>query len=394
MKAVCVMDYTKIVSKKLQNIECSGIRKFFDIVNSEDDVISLGVGEPDFETPEKIRKKAIDILKEGKIKYTSNKGNIDLLNEISKYLIKIINVRYDPNSEILATVGASEAIDISVRSLINPGDEAIVIEPNFVSYKPIIEMSGGNAIGIPTYIEDGFRLNPETLKKAITDKTKLLILSFPNNPTGAIMDRDDLSKIADIIRKTNIIVISDEIYSELTYGQKHVSISEFDHMKERTLIVSGFSKAFAMTGWRLGYVAGPSEIISQMIKLHQYSIMCAPTISQIAAIEALKYCDEEVKFMREEYNKRRKYVVSQLNEMGLNCFEPLGAFYVFPDIRSTNMSSDEFCNKLLEYEKVAVVSGRAFGKAGEGFVRISYCCSMENLVEAMNRLRRFVKGLI
>lgn len=391
MKAVCNMDYTKIVSNKLQNIEWSGIRKFFDIVNDADDVISLGVGEPNFETPEKIRKKAIDILKKGKIKYTSNKGNIDLLNEISKYLMNTINVSYDHNSEILLTVGASEAIDVSVRSLINPGDEAIVVEPNFVSYKPVIEMSGGKVIEIPTRVEDGFRLNPKILEKAITNKTKLLILSFPNNPTGAIMDRNDLNKIADIILKTNIIVISDEIYSELTYGQKHVSIAELDHMKERTLVVSGFSKAFAMTGWRLGYVAGPKEIISQMIKLHQYSIMCAPTLSQIAAIEALKYCEEEVDFMREEYDKRRKYVVNQLNEMGLKCFEPLGAFYVFPDIRSTNLSSDEFCEKLLAYEKVAVVSGRVFGKSGEGFVRISYCCSMEDLAEAMGRLRRFVK---
>lgn len=393
MKAVCVMDYTKIVSNKLQSIECSGIRKFFDIVNGADDVISLGVGEPDFETPEKIRSKAIDILKKGKIKYTSNKGNIDLLNEISRYLSSTINVSYDPNSEILATVGASEPIDISVRSLINPGDEAIIVEPNFVSYKPIIEMSGGKVVEISTCVEDGFRLNPKTLENAITNKTKLLILSFPNNPTGAIMDRDDLSKIADIIRKTNIIVISDEIYSELTYGQKHVSISELDHMKERTLIVSGFSKAFAMTGWRLGYAAGPKEIISQMIKLHQYTIMCAPTLSQIAAIEALKFCYEDVEFMRGEYDKRRKYVVNQLNEMGLKCFEPLGAFYVFPDIRSTKLSSDEFCNKLLEHERVAVVSGRVFGKGGEGFVRISYCCSMEDLIEAMNRLRRFVKKL-
>lgn len=385
------MDYTKIISNKLQNIEWSGIRKFFDIVNDADDVISLGVGEPNFETPEKIRNKAIDILKKGKIKYTSNKGNVDLLNEISKYLMNTINVNYDHNSEILLTVGASEAIDISVRSLINPGDEAIVVEPNFVSYKPVIEMSGGTVVEISTCVEDGFRLNPETLENAITDKTKLLILSFPNNPTGASMDRNDLSKIADIIRKTNIIVISDEIYSELTYGQKHFSIAKLDYMKERTLVVSGFSKAFAMTGWRLGYVAGPKEIISQMIKLHQYSIMCAPTLSQIAAIEALKYCDEEVDFMREEYNKRRKYVVNELNKMGLKCFEPLGAFYVFPDIRSTNLSSDEFCEKLLAYEKVAVVPGRVFGKSGEGFVRISYCCSIEDLVEAMGRLKRFVR---
>lgn len=391
---VIFMDYSKIISKKLQNMQCSGIRKFFDIVNKTDGVISLGVGEPDFKTPDKIRNKAISVLQDQKIKYTSNKGNMDLLNEISKYLMKQINVSYDPNCEIMATVGGSEAIDIGVRSLIDPGDEVVVIEPNFVSYRPIIEMSGGNFVEINTCIENGFRLNPKDLENAITSKTKLLILSFPNNPTGAIMFRSDLSKIVDIIQKTNIIVISDEIYSELTYGQKHVSIAEFDGMKERTLIVSGFSKAFAMTGWRLGYAAGPREIISQMIKLHQYTIMCAPTISQIAAVEALRSCDEEVNFMREEYDKRRKYVLNQLKEMGLNCFEPLGAFYIFPDIRSTHMSSDEFCERLLESEKVAVVSGRVFGECGEGFVRISYCCSMEELIEAMSRLRRFVKSLV
>lgn len=389
-----LMDYSKIISNKLQGMECSGIRKFFDIVNKTDGVISLGVGEPDFKTPYKIRNKVISVLKDEQIKYTSNKGNIDLLSGISKYLASRINVSYDSNHEIMATVGGSEAIDLTVRSLINPGDEVIIIEPAFVSYRPIIEMSGGNVVEIATSIEDEFRLNPKDLENAITSKTKLLILSFPNNPTGAIMSRSDLSKIVDIIQKTNIMVISDEIYSELTYGQDHVSIAEFDGMKERTLIISGFSKAFSMTGWRLGYVAGPKEIISQMIKLHQYTIMCAPTISQIAAIEALRSCDEEVNWMREEYNKRRKYVVNELKKMGLNCFEPFGAFYVFPDIRSTHMSSDEFCEKLLEAEKVAVVSGRVFGKCGEGFVRVSYCCSMENLIEAMRRLRRFVKSLI
>lgn len=391
---VIFMDYSKIISKKLQNMQCSGIRKFFDIVNKTCGVISLGVGEPDFKTPDKIRNKAISVLQDQKIKYTSNKGNMDLLNEISKYLAQKINVRYDPDCEIMATVGGSEAIDIGVRSLINPGDEVIIIEPNFVSYRPIVEMSGGNIVEISTCIENGFRLNPNDLEDAITSKTKLLILSFPNNPTGAIMSRSDLSKIVDIIQKTNIVVISDEIYAELTYGQKHVSIAEFDGMKARTLIVSGFSKAFAMTGWRLGYAAGPREIISQMIKLHQYTIMCAPTISQIAAVEALRFCDEDVYLMRKEYNKRREYVVNQLKEMGLNCFEPLGAFYVFPDIRSTHMSSDEFCERLLESEKVAVVSGRVFGECGEGFIRISYCCSMEDLTKAMRRLKRFVKSLI
>ncbi|MDE5853138.1 MAG: aminotransferase class I/II-fold pyridoxal phosphate-dependent enzyme [Oscillospiraceae bacterium] len=358
-----------------------------------DDVISLGVGEPDFKTPLKIREETIHILEKGNTFYTSNAGDAKLREEISKYLKRKINVDYNPADEVLVTVGGSEGIDLCIRCLVEPGDEVLVVEPSFVCYSPIVKMSGGKVVNIVTKKENEFKLTANELKEAITSKTKLLILPFPNNPTGAIMKKDDLKAIAKVLKETNILVLSDEIYSELTYSSRHVSITEIDGMKERTIIINGFSKAFAMTGWRLGYAVGHRDIITQMLKLHQYSIMCAPTISQMGAIKALQNCEDEVAAMRKEYDIRRKYIVNKLNDIGLDCFEPLGGFYAFPDIRSTNMSSEKFCQKLLESEKVAVVPGNAFGSSGEGFVRISYCYSMNHIMEAMSRIDRFVKNL-
>lgn len=387
-----MIDYNKLLSNVVQNIPPSGIRKFFDIVAVMDDAISLGVGEPDFVTPWSIREAGIYSLEKGRTYYTANSGLAELREECSNYMNRKYNIEYNPKSEIIITVGGSEAIDLMIRALIEPGDEVIIPEPCFVCYKPCTVMAGGVPVTIETKEEDNFRLLPEQLKEKITDKTKLLILPFPNNPTGGVMSKQDLEAIADVLKDTNVLVLSDEIYAELNYsGQPHTPFSCIDGMKERTVIVNGFSKAFAMTGWRLGYAMGPEPIIKQMTKIHQYGIMSAPTTSQYAAIEALKNCDDDVKSMCAEYNYRRRYIVDRFREMGLSCFEPLGAFYVFPCIKSLGMTSEEFCETLLKEEKVAVVPGNAFGNSGEGFIRCSYAYSIENIQEALDRIEKFVK---
>ncbi len=387
-----MMDYTNILSKTASDIPPSGIRKFFDIVSEMKDAISLGVGEPDFVTPWPIREAGISALEKGKTHYTSNAGTIELREEIAKYSKRKYNLTYNPKTEIIVTVGGSEAIDIALRALINPGDEVLIPEPSFVCYKPCTTLAGGVPVPIVTEEKDNFRLTKEKLLEKITDKTKLLILPFPNNPTGAIMEKDDLEKIASVLKDTNIMVLSDEIYSELTYnGKKHVSFASIEGMWERTITINGFSKAFAMTGWRLGYLAAPEPLTTVMYKIHQYAIMCAPTTSQMAAVEALKSCDEDVENMCKEYNYRRRVLVDGFRKMGLSCFEPEGAFYVFPNISSLGYSSDEFARKLLEEEKVAVVPGTAFGASGEGFVRCSYAYSIKNIEEALRRIARFVE---
>lgn len=387
-----VLNYDMIFSDEIKKMKPSGIRKFFDLASTMEGVISLGVGEPDFQTPWLIRKTAIDILERKRIVYSANSGMAELRNEISLYLQRKYNLHYNPNDEIVVTVGGSEAIDLTIRSLVNPGDEVLIVEPSFVCYKPIVELTHGVAISIPTKMENKFKLTAEELKEHITDKTKLLILPYPNNPTGGIMTREDLEAIAEVIRDTNIMILTDEIYSELTYGRKHCSIAEIDGMWERTIYVNGFSKAFAMTGWRLGYVCAPKRVTEQILKLHQYAIMCAPTVSQYAAITALRDCDEEVKKMVQEYNVRRRTVVDGFNRLGLTCFEPEGAFYIFPCIRSTGMSSEDFCEKLIQEEKVAVVPGNAFGDSGEGFVRVSYAYSLKHLMEALKRIEHFISN--
>ncbi len=388
-----MIDYSKIVGKTARDIKPSGIRKYFDVAQTMEDVISLGVGEPDFYTPWPIRRTAITTLERGKTFYTSNAGLIKLREEISKYTYKNTGISYDYNNEIIVTVGGSEAIDLTVRTIVEPGDEVIIIEPSFVCYKPIVEMAGGIPVIIETKEEDNFKLTPKQLKSAITDKTKLLVLPFPNNPTGAIMTRDDLEPISEILRDTNIMVLSDEIYSELTYGRKHCSIISLDGMRERTIYVNGFSKAFAMTGWRLGYMCGPIEVLKHALKIHQFGIMSSPTVSQYAAIEALTSCDSDVKKMVAEYDTRRRYLVDAFNKMGLHCFMPEGAFYIFPCIKSTGLSSEEFCERLLYSKKVAVVSGTAFGECGEGYVRISYAYSQKHLKEAVTRIKEFLDEL-
>ena len=354
-------------------------------------VISLGVGEPDFQTPWTVRKAAVDSLERKRMVYTANSGMMDLRQEICNYIQRKYHITYHPEHETLVTVGGSEAIDLAIRAVVNPGDEVLVVEPSFVCYKPIVELMHGVAVPIPTKLENRFKLTPEELRAHITDRTKLLILPYPNNPTGGIMTREDLEAIAEVLRETNILVLTDEIYSELTYGRKHVSIAEIDGMWERTIYVSGFSKAFAMTGWRLGYVCAPRPLEEQMLKIHQYAIMSAPTLSQYAAIVALRECDKEVQKMVEEYNMRRRMLVDGFNRIGLTCFNPEGAFYMFPCIRSTGMTSEEFCEMLLQEEKVAVVPGSAFGESGEGFVRVSYAYSLKHLQEALRRMERFVK---
>ncbi len=384
------MNYEKILSDRVLNMKPSGIRKFFDLAAQMDDVISLGVGEPDFQTPWSIRKTAINVLERKRIVYTANSGLMELRESISRYLKRKYNLTYDGEHEIIVTVGGSEAIDIAIRGLINPGDEVLIVEPSFVCYAPIVEMTCGVPVAIPTKEENKFKLTAQELREKITDKTKLLILPFPNNPTGGIMTREDLEAIAEVLRGTDIMVLSDEIYSEMTYGRKHCSIAELDGMRERTLVVNGFSKAFAMTGWRLGYLCGPEPVIAQMVKIHQYAIMSSPTVSQYAAIEALENCDDEVQHMVKEYNVRRRYLVEAFNRIGLTCFEPEGAFYVFPCIRSTGLTSEEFCSKLLEQQKVAVVPGNAFGESGEGFVRVSYAYSLKHLMEAVKRIEAFI----
>lgn len=388
-----MMDYDKIISERCKVLKPSGIRKFFDIAATMQGVISLGVGEPDFQTPWTIRRSAIAALEKGKTVYTANAGLMELRKSICGYIKRKINVEYDPAKELIVTVGGSEAIDLGIRALVNPGDEVLIVEPCFVCYAPIVTLTGGVPVTVETKAENGFKLTAEDLKAKITDRTKLLIMPFPNNPTGAIMTRDELEPIAEVLRGTNIMVLSDEIYAELTYEGRHVSITELDGMKERTLLVNGFSKAFAMTGWRLGYLAGPEPIVKQMLKIHQYAIMCSPTVSQYAAVEAMSSCDGEVVKMVNEYNIRRRWLVQALNEIGLTCFEPKGAFYVFPSIKSTRLSSQEFCEQLLYKHNVAVVPGDAFGECGEGHIRISYAYSLKHLMEAVERISEFLDEL-
>lgn len=381
------------ISKTVVSLKKSGIRKFFDIVSEMKDVISLGVGEPDFDTPWHIREEGIYALEKGKTFYTSNAGLKELRVEIDNYLKRTQNISYNPDTEIIVTVGGSEAIDIGLRAMVNAGDEVIIPQPSYVSYEPCAILAGAKPLIIDLKAENEFRLTAEELKNATTDKTKILILPFPNNPTGAIMERKDLEEIAKVCIENDIYVISDEIYGELSYKEKHVSIASIAGMKERTILINGFSKAYAMTGWRLGYACGPKEIIEQMVKIHQYAIMCAPTTSQYSAVEALKKGDDDVKLMRESYNQRRRFLMNAFKEMGLECFEPYGAFYVFPSIKEFGMTSEEFAMKFLEEEHVAVVPGTAFGDSGEGFLRISYAYSIENLKRAMERLKRFVEKL-
>lgn len=387
------MDYDKLIAKKCKEMKPSGIRKFFDLAAQMEDVISLGVGEPDFQTPWNVRQAAVTALEKGKTKYTANAGIVELREAVSRNIHKNTGVDYDPKNEIIVTVGGSEGIDISLRALINPGDEVLIVEPCFVCYAPIVSLCGGVPVSVQTTEETEFRLTADMLREKITDKTKLLILPFPNNPTGAVMERKDLEAIAEVIRGTDILILSDEIYSSLTYGGKHCSIIQIDGMKERTIFVNGFSKAYAMTGWRLGYVAGPQPIIKQMLKIHQYGIMSSPTISQYAAIEALDNCDADIVKMRNEYDIRRRWLVNALNDMGLHCFEPKGAFYVFPSIKSTGLSSEEFCERLLYEHNVAVVPGNAFGDCGEGYIRISYAYSLKHLMTAAERMKEFVEQL-
>ena len=388
-----MIDYNKILSKKVMDMKPSGIRKFFDIAGTMEGVISLGVGEPDFSTPWAIRKAAIRTLERKNIIYGPNKGLEKLRNTISSYIAKKHDVVYNPDDEIIVTVGGSEAIDLAIRGIIDPGDEVLVVEPCFVCYAPLVELVGGVAVPVPTRIENNFKLTVDDLKGKITDRTKMLILPFPNNPTGAVMTKENLEPVAELLRGTDIMVLSDEIYSELTYGIRHCSIIELEGMRERTILVNGFSKAYAMTGWRLGYVTAPEPIIRQLVKIHQYGIMCSPYISQNAAVEALTSCDAEVAKMVNEYNIRRRYLVSEFNRIGLDCFNPEGAFYVFPSIKSTGLSSNEFCERLLMEEKVATVPGSAFGESGEGFIRISYAYSLKHLMEAMRRIEKFVNRL-
>ena len=381
------------LSKKITTIKPSGIRKFFDIVSEMEDAISLGVGEPDFNTPWHIREEGIYSLERGKTHYTSNAGLKELKIEICNYLNRRCNLKYDYNKEVLVTVGGSEAIDIALRAMLDDGDEVIVPQPCYVSYEPCVVLANGVPVVVELQEKNNFKLTKEELLGAITDKTKVLIMPFPNNPTGAIMTYDDLKDIVDVIIEKDIFVISDEIYSELTYDGEHVSIASFPGMKERTIVINGFSKAYAMTGWRLGYACGPSNIIEQMIKIHQFAIMCAPTTSQFAAVEALKNGDSDVAHMRETYDQRRRFLMYKFKELGIPCFEPFGAFYVFPNISKFGMTSEEFAMKLLEKEKVAVVPGTAFGDCGEGFLRISYAYSIDNLKIAMEKIENFVKNL-
>ena len=388
------MDYENILSKKVQELEFSGIRKFFDIAAMVKDVISLSVGEPDFKTPWAIRKEAIRTLEKGKTTYTANSGLEQLRVALSDYLLDRIKIKYDPYHQIIVTVGGSEAIDLAVRALVDNGDEVLIPQPSFVCYAPIVKLANGVAVPIETKVEDGFKLTPEALKAHITPKTKALVLPYPNNPTGAVMRRTDLEAIAEVLRDTNIMIISDEIYSELTYGSEpHVSIAQIDGMQERTVVINGFSKAFSMTGWRLGFVAAPAPVITQMLKIHQYAIMCSPTMSQYAAVVALTECKKDIEYMKNEYDIRRKLIVKGFNELGLECFEPEGAFYIFPSIKSTGLTSQEFCERLIKSHKVAVVPGDAFGKSGEGYIRVSYAYSLNHITTALGRIEEFLKDI-
>ena len=388
-----MMDYNTIISQRVQNIQPSGIRKFFDILENMRDAISLGVGEPDFQTPWHIRDAGIYSLEKGFTKYTSNAGMTDVRREICNYLARRFDLHYDYDSQVLVTVGGSEAIDLAIRCITDPGDEILIPEPSFVCYGPIAALASGVPVPIRLVADNEFRLSPEQLEAAITSKTKALVLPYPSNPTGGIMEREDLEKLVPILRAHNIIVISDEIYAELTYGQHHVSMANIPEMYPQTLVVNGMSKCYSMTGWRLGYVCGPQELVAQMTKIHQYAIMSAPTTSQYAAIEALRNGDGDIKAMKEEYDGRRRYLVNGLRQLGLSCFEPKGAFYVFPCIRSTGLSSEEFCEQLLLQQKVACIAGNAFGESGEGFVRMCYAASMQNLEEALRRIGLFLDSL-
>ncbi|MBQ3547732.1 MAG: aminotransferase class I/II-fold pyridoxal phosphate-dependent enzyme [Clostridia bacterium] len=389
-----MIDYGKILNKTVTDMKPSGIRKFFDIAATMDDVISLSVGEPDFPTPWSIRKAGIESLQKGKTKYTSNWGLVKLREEISKYMERKLNLKYCPDNEVLVTVGGSEAIDACIRAVVEIGDEVIIPQPSYVCYEPMTELAGGVPVVINVKAENNFKVTADELSKAITDKTKLLILPYPCNPTGAIMEREDLEALYKVIKDKNIIVLSDEIYSELTFGGKsHISPACIEGMKERTVVVNGFSKAYSMTGWRMGWACGPREIISQITKIHQYAIMCAPTTSQYAAIEALKNCDDDVAYMVKQYDMRRRIMVKGFNDIGLTCNEPKGAFYTFPSIKSTGMTSEEFCEKLLYAKNVAVVPGTAFGDSGEGFIRASYCYSVEHITEAIKRIGEFLEEI-
>lgn len=389
-----MIDYQSILNDEVLKIKPSGIRRFFDIANEMDNVISLSIGEPDFTTPWHVRQEGIRTLEDGKTWYSPNRGFIELREEICRWLKRRYHVEYEPKTDVVVTVGGSEAIDLCIRSLVKPGEEVLIPQPSFVCYEPLTEMARGVPVLIETKQEDQFRLTAEALREKITPKTKLLILPFPNNPTGAVMRREHLKEIAEVVAEHNLMVLSDEIYSELTYGDtRHVSFAAIDGMKERTIVVNGFSKAFAMTGWRLGYAVGPKEIIGQMTKLHQYGIMSAPTMAQYAAVEAMKNGDGDIDEMREQYDMRRRLIVDGFNRLGLICFEPEGAFYVFPNITSTGLSSEEFCEKLLYSERVAVVPGNAFGGCGEGYVRVSYSYSIKHITEALSRTQHFIETL-
>lgn len=386
-------DLQNKLSTRAVALKPSGIRRFFDIANEMDGVISLGVGEPDFKTPYSVRRAGIENLQSGKTGYSANAGLIELRRAICRYLERKFELSYDPKTEVIVTVGGSEAIDLAIRAFLNPGDEVLIPEPCFVCYDPIVRLTDGVPVAIPTSAEDHFRLTPEKLETAITPKTKLLVLPYPNNPTGGVMRKEHLEAIAEVIKRHDLIVLSDEIYAELTYNGHHVSIASLPGMKERTIVVNGFSKTFAMTGWRLGYATGPAAAIKQMTKIHQYAIMCAPTTSQCAAIEALDHCEENICQMREEYNSRRRYIVDAFNRIGLPTFEPEGAFYIFPCIQSTGLSSEEFCEQLLYSKRVAVVPGDAFGASGEGYVRVSYSYSVKHITEAVHRIEAFLQEL-
>ncbi len=386
-----MMDYSSLINRSAAGLKPSGIRKFFDIAAEMDEVISLSVGEPDFKTPWHVREVGIDTLHKGRTKYSPNRGFTELLVEISRYMERRFELKYDPKTEVLVTIGGSEAIDLCFRSLLNPGDEVLIPEPCFVCYEPLATIAGGVPVPVVTRVEDEFRLTPELLKASITDRTKILVLPFSNNPTGAVMRREHLEAIAEVIRGTDIMVLSDEIYCELTYGgQRHISIAELDGMRERTIVINGFSKSYAMTGWRLGYATGPAPVIDIMTKLHQFAVMCAPTTAQYAAIDALRNGDDDVAKMRSEYDMRRLFIVDGFRELGFECFKPEGAFYIFPSIKHTGLTSSEFCERLLRSKHVAVVPGSAFGESGEGFVRVSYSYSVKHITEALERIKEFV----
>ena len=388
-----MIDYSKVLSRTVTEIKPSGIRKFFDLLENMNDVVALTVGQPDFVTPWHIREAAVESLEKGKTYYTSNAGTLELRREICNYLSRRFSLSYDPVSETVVTVGGSEAIDIAIRALVEPGDEVIIPTPSFVCYEPLVRMAGGVPVIINTRFEDKFKLTPDDLKAAITPRTKLVVLPYPNNPTGAIMTKDELEEIAAILRDTNIMVLSDEIYAELTFGRAHVSIASLEGMWERTILINGFSKAYAMTGWRMGFLCAPAPILKQILKIHQYAIMCAPTVSQFAAIEALRNGDEDIQMMKDEYDARRRYIYRGLLDIGIESFEPEGAFYIYPNIGQFGLSSEEFCDRMLYESRCAIVPGTAFGESGEGFARISYAYSIKHITQALERMEDFIKKI-